>query len=78
MAADDAVTTDEDSALIGASVLLDNGFGADSDPDTSDSLSVAQVNGAGFIAGTPIALPSGALLTMNTDGTLRLRSQRPV
>ena len=69
VAADDAVTADEDTALIGASVLADNGSGADSDPDTSDTLTVTQINGTGFTAGTPFALASGALLTMNADGT---------
>ncbi len=58
VATDDTVTTDEDSALIGASVLVDNGFGADTDPDSSDTLSVTEVNGAAFAAGTPFALPS--------------------
>ncbi len=58
LVADDAVTTSEDSALIGASVLADNGSGVDTDPDSSDTLSVTEVNGAPFAAGTPFALPS--------------------
>ena len=49
--------------------LSDNGSGVDWDPDTNDTYNVTQVNGAGFTAGTPFALPSGALLTMNADGT---------
>lgn len=69
VAQDDDLSTAADSTLLGASVLSDNGSGADSDADTSDTLSVTLVNGAGFVAGTPFALPSGALLTMNTNGT---------
>ncbi|MCG8599662.1 MAG: Ig-like domain-containing protein [Verrucomicrobiales bacterium] len=44
--------------------LLDN----DSDPDTNDNLSVVSING--IAAGGTITLPSGALLTVNDDGTV--------
>ena len=50
-------------------MLADNGSGVDWDPDANDTYNVTQVNGAGFTAGTPFALPSGALLTMNANGT---------
>jgi Domain of unknown function (DUF4347)/Bacterial Ig domain/Bacterial cadherin-like domain/Extended Signal Peptide of Type V secretion system len=50
------------------SVLTNNGNGADTDPN-GNPLSVVQVNLTGFTAGTPFALPSGALLTMNANGT---------
>ncbi len=66
MAQDDDVSTDEDSVLMG-DVLADNGNGADVDPD--DPLTVTQVNGNGGDVGVPIALASGALLTLNGDGT---------
>ena len=69
IAQDDALTTGENSILAGANVLADNGSGVDWDPDTNDTYNVTQVNGASFTAGTPFALPSGALLTMNADGT---------
>ena len=67
IAQDDAVTTDEDSMLSG-NVLVDNGHGADSDVD-SDTLTVTQVNGLGANVGSQITLASGALLTLNADGT---------
>ena len=67
IAQDDAVTTDEDSMLSG-NVLVDNGHGADSDVD-GDTLTVTQVNGLGGNVGSEITLASGALLTLNADGT---------
>ncbi len=60
--ANDAVTTDQASLLLGGSVLADNGFGDDFDPDSSDTLSVTMINGSTFTAGTPLALAL-ALLT---------------
>jgi VCBS repeat-containing protein len=66
LAFDDDFSTDEDT-ILSASVLIDNGFGADSDVDALDVLTVTQVDGAP-IAGQ-ITLASGALLTMNSDGT---------
>ena len=56
------------NATLSDSVLADNGSGADTDPN-GDTLSVVQVNLTGFTPGAPIALPSGALLTMNGNGT---------
>ena len=61
------MTTNEDSLLSG-NVLADNGNGVDSDPD-SNPLSVTEVNGNAGDVGTPITLTSGALLTLNSDGT---------
>jgi VCBS repeat-containing protein len=55
-------------ATLSDSVLTNNGNGADTDPN-GNPLSVVQVNLSGFTAGTPFALPSGALLTMNANGT---------
>lgn len=50
------------------SVLTNNGNGVDSDPN-GDPLSVVQVNLTSFTPGDPITLPSGALLTMNANGS---------
>ncbi|MEM7479895.1 MAG: Ig-like domain-containing protein [Acidobacteriota bacterium] len=66
-AVDDAVTTDEDTLLNG-DVTLDNGSGPDTDPK-GDSLVVTEVNGNAADVGVQITLPSGALLTVNSDGT---------
>ena len=64
----DAITVPEDSGLTG-SVFADNGSGADSDPVESDPISVTEVNGVAASVGNQITLPSGALLTVNSDGT---------
>ncbi|MCC5609541.1 cadherin-like domain-containing protein [Nostoc sp. CHAB 5834] len=58
----DTATTDEDTA-VNISVLAN-----DSDPD-SNPLTVTNVNASSVIVGTPITLSSGALLTLNADGT---------
>ncbi|MBT9551186.1 MAG: DUF4347 domain-containing protein [Hydrogenophaga sp.] len=49
-------------------VLLNNGNGADSDPN-GNPMTVTQVNLTSFEPGVPVALSSGALLTMNSDGS---------
>ncbi|MEM9291943.1 MAG: tandem-95 repeat protein [Acidobacteriota bacterium] len=49
-------------------VLADNGSGADNDPD-GGALTVVEINAAAFADGAPLALPSGATLTPNSDGT---------
>ena len=67
IAQNDAEMTNEDTVL-SDSVLPDNGSGADSDPD-GDTLTVSAVNGAALTSGAQITLPSGALLTVNDDGT---------
>ena len=66
-AVNDSKETDEDS-VISDNVLLDNGSGEDTDVE-SDTLQVSMINGAAFTSGAPITLPSGAILTMNDDGT---------
>lgn len=63
----DAVMTDEDTVLNG-DVTVDNGSGPDTDPET-DPLNVTAVNGSGANVGVQITLGSGALLTVNSDGT---------
>ena len=66
VAADDAFSTTEDTVLtIAASGVLDN----DSDIDTSDTIAVTEVNGVTANIGNEIALASGALLTLNADGS---------
>ncbi len=67
VANDDAFATDEATTLNTFNVLNDNGSGSDVDPDSS--LSVIAVNGNGADVGVAITLPSGALLTLNADGT---------
>ena len=66
MAEDDGgagFVTDEDSAFTTASVL-----GNDSDVE-DDPLSVTEVNGQAVTVGQQITLGSGALLTLNADGS---------
>ena len=62
VAVNDTATTDEDTA-VNISVLAN-----DSDPD-NNSLTVTAVNGNAIAVGTAITLSSGALLTLNADGT---------
>ena len=66
IALDDLVSTDEDS-LLAADLLVSNGIGPDSDPE-GDALTVVAVNGSGADAGNQISLPSGALLTVFSNG----------
>ncbi len=68
-AENDSETTDADAVLNTENVLLDNGIAADSDPDANDTLTVTAVNGSSTDIGNQITLASGALLTLNSDGT---------
>jgi VCBS repeat-containing protein len=69
VAEDDTVTTTEDK--VGTGNLFDaNGPGNDYDPDTA-KLKIAAVNGSAADVGQTITLKSGALLTVNEDGTYR-------
>jgi Ca2+-binding RTX toxin-like protein len=63
----DAFETREDSPVAG-NLLLDNGHGADRDPDGPE-LVIGAVNGSVSAVGQEIALPSGALLTVEADGS---------
>jgi VCBS repeat-containing protein len=66
IARDDAATTDENATLIVAAPgLLFN----DTDVDTGDILAVATVSGVAANVGTTFALATGALLTVNADGS---------
>ncbi|MDJ0852853.1 MAG: Ig-like domain-containing protein [Myxococcota bacterium] len=67
-AVDDSVATTEDTVLAG-DVLADNGNGPDSDPDVGDTLTITAVNGVTGDVGQQVTLGSGALLTLNSDGT---------
>uniref|UniRef100_A0A8J7AE96 FG-GAP repeat protein n=1 Tax=Desmonostoc muscorum LEGE 12446 TaxID=1828758 RepID=A0A8J7AE96_DESMC len=60
---DDSITTNEDTAVNGN--VLTN----DTDPDTGDILTVSAVNGNPANVGNQIILTSGALLTLNANGT---------
>ena len=66
-AREDADTVTEAGIATG-SVFADNGSGADTASDRLE-LEVTEVNGAAASVGTQITLPSGALLTLNADGT---------
>src|SRR5262245_11883554 len=68
VAHNDAVATSENNAIATGNVLADNGSGADSDPDGGVAFAVTAVSGGGTV-GAQFALPSGALLTVNADGT---------
>ena len=66
---EDAAVADDDSNSTGESDPVSGSvFGNDSDPD-GPALEVAEVNGSAAAVGVEITLPSGALLTMNADGT---------
>ncbi len=67
VAADDALATDEDTAITG-NVFSDNGNGPDSDAN-GDTLTVSAVNGAAAAVGSQIVLASGARLTLNSNGS---------
>ncbi|MBG6172433.1 VCBS repeat-containing protein [Labrenzia sp. EL_208] len=60
---DDSYTVGEDGLLSGQNLLAN-----DTDAD-GDGLSVASVNGSSASVGSQIVLDSGALLTVNADGT---------
>ncbi|MEI9898931.1 MAG: Ig-like domain-containing protein [Hyphomicrobium sp.] len=67
LAGDDARTTTESAAFTSDSVLA-NDFDRQVLEGT-ETLAVSAVNGSGANVGTQITLPSGALLTMNANGT---------
>ena len=57
------------NVVLSGSVFSNNGNGIDEDAVDGDSISVTQVNGVITGVGTQITLTSGALLTLNTDGS---------
>ncbi|MES0808112.1 Ig-like domain-containing protein [Roseibium sp. SCPC15] len=62
VATNDSYNVDEDGTVSGN--LLTNDNDADNDP-----LTIVEVNGSNVAVGQQITLPSGALLTVNADGT---------
>jgi hypothetical protein len=67
-ASDDTGTTDEDTPLSIADGDSTDLLNLASDVD-GDTLSLAQIDGATFSSGTPVALSSGAEVTANADGS---------
>ncbi|GAA0653572.1 lamin tail domain-containing protein [Brevundimonas lenta] len=67
IAVPDAVSTLENGTISG-DVFAYNGQGEDTDAE-GDAFTVTEVNGSAAAVGTEITLPSGALLTLNADGT---------
>ncbi len=65
VAEDDALSTGETTVIAGADLFADNGSGI----DTGAGTAVIEVNGVAASVGTEITLASGALLTVNADGT---------
>ncbi len=71
-AVDDVFEVDQNELLTGVNVLNDNGNGIDTDPE-NDTLTVTEVkdsNGSILIVGSENNLPSGALLTVNSNGSI--------
>jgi len=69
-ATDNSYTTNEDETAFAGNVRTDDtGNGADSDPDTSDTTEVTELNGVAADVGVATVLPSGATLTLNIDGS---------
>jgi VCBS repeat-containing protein len=68
IARNDAVATSE-ATILGGNVLNNNGSGADSDVDGGPAFNVTAVNGNTAAVGHQIMLTSGALLTLNANGT---------
>ncbi|MBS1304085.1 Ig-like domain-containing protein, partial [Loktanella sp. SALINAS62] len=61
----DTGTAGEDDGI----VPLDNVLANDTDPDTSDVLTVGTVNGDAANVGAPVTGDNGGLVTINPDGT---------
>jgi VCBS repeat-containing protein len=64
VAVNDSNSVGEDGPAVTGSVL-----GNDNDPDNGDSLTVSAVNGSSAAVGSQVTLSSGALLTLNANGT---------
>jgi VCBS repeat-containing protein len=66
-AKDDNIVANEDTVLTVPVVTgLINGNDRDGD---GDPLTVTQLNGVALVPGVPVTLPSGAILTLNADGS---------
>jgi len=66
VATNDFATTDEDTVLI---VPADGVLGNDTDLDAGETKTVSAVNGSALNVGTTIAIVSGALVSVNADGS---------
>ncbi len=55
--------------VIEGNVFADNGFGRDFDPDF-DRIRAVRINGEGGVIGEPFELPSGATVTLESNGNL--------
>jgi Ca2+-binding RTX toxin-like protein len=64
----DAFTITESGTIVGGNLFANNGSGADSDPD-GPPLAISAVNGSAAAVNNTISLGSGALLTVNSNGT---------
>nr|MCH9671105.1 tandem-95 repeat protein [Gammaproteobacteria bacterium] len=64
----EAVVVTEDTVFLAVNESADDILIGDTDPD-GDTLSIFQINGAAYTPGTQITLPSGALLTVNANGS---------
>lgn len=76
IAADDALTASEDAQLI-ASVFVDNGSGADADPN-GDALSVSAVNGVAANVGASIEVADGLFARIDANGNMRVSASDAV
>ena len=68
VAQDDEFAGDEDTPIMG-DLLAENGFGADTDIDAGDVLTVSRIDGAPVVDGQTVFLASGAALTISADGS---------
>ena len=69
VANNDFFSTDEETALAALDLFANNGGGVDSDIDQLDTIAVSDVQGQSANVGVQITLASGALITVNADGT---------
>ncbi len=67
-AQNDGFQTDE-ASVVGGNLFDDNGNGADFDVDDGDSFAVTAIGGEAVSDGEVVTLDSGALVTINADGT---------
>ncbi|MEM7455250.1 MAG: Ig-like domain-containing protein [Planctomycetota bacterium] len=67
-ATDDNFTTDQDTTISGNLVTIDNGNGADTDPE-GDPITLYQTNGDVANIGVPVTGSAGGQFNVNTDGS---------
>ena len=69
VATDDALSVNENTTVSSNLLTVDLGNGVDSDPD-GHTFTLTEINGAAYTPGVAFALPSGALITIATDGSV--------